>query len=332
MTAVMADQDGGDPGPGGPGPGGPAPGPARPRGGPGAPAAPAGPGRPAGDAARPGRAARRDPGLRPARPRPGPPAGRRRGRQPPHRGLRDRHQPRGLRHRPRLRPARPDRAGANPATPAPGTALAGLPARLNLTIPATALPGLASRAGRDRPTAPPRRPGRPLGLHPARQPGPPGSRRTRPTAGHGGPPDGQAGGRDRTGRTATAPGRSPCPAAGSSPCASTRCPSCECDHRYETHGYQPSDRLRHLVQVRDGACTFPPCSRRSVEAQFDQVTLWVLDSNVRARRFYEAVGWLADGARKIEESRGFPIAQVRYKRSLKPSGTGPALSCLSCAA
>jgi ribosomal protein S18 acetylase RimI-like enzyme len=71
---------------------------------------------------------------------------------------------------------------------------------------------------------------------------------------------------------------------------------------------------------------------RLAEAQFDRVTLWVLDSNVRARRFYEAGGWLADGARKIEESRGFPIAQVRYKRSLKPSGTGPALSCLSCAA
>jgi ribosomal protein S18 acetylase RimI-like enzyme len=71
---------------------------------------------------------------------------------------------------------------------------------------------------------------------------------------------------------------------------------------------------------------------RLAEAQFDQVTLWVLDSNVRARRFYEAGGWLADGQRKIEESRGFPIAQVRYKRSLMPSGTGPALSCLCRAA
>jgi ribosomal protein S18 acetylase RimI-like enzyme len=71
---------------------------------------------------------------------------------------------------------------------------------------------------------------------------------------------------------------------------------------------------------------------RLAEAQFDQVTLWVLDSNGRARRFYEAGGWLADGARKMEESRGFPIAQVRYKWSLIPSGTERALSCLCRAA
>jgi hypothetical protein len=30
----------------------------------------------------------------------------------------------------------------------------------------------------------------------------------------------------------------------------------DCDHRYDARGYQPSDRLRHLVQIRDGTCTF----------------------------------------------------------------------------
>src|ERR1700744_4805366 len=44
-------------------------------------------------------------------------------------------------------------------------------------------------------------------------------------------------------------------------------------------------------------------------AGFTQVTLWVLDSNVRARRFYEAGGWSADGGQKLDESRGFPITQ-----------------------
>jgi hypothetical protein len=68
------------------------------------------------------------------------------------------------------------------------------------------------------------------------------------------------------------------------------------------------------------------------EARFGQATLWVLDSNARARRFYEAGGWRADGAQKIEESWGFPITQVRYKRSLTPSGTGAVLSCLCHAA
>ena len=45
---------------------------------------------------------------------------------------------------------------------------------------------------------------------------------------------------------------------------------------------------------------------RLAEAKFDQVTLWVLDSNVRARRFYEAGGWLADGARKSTKAEASP--------------------------
>ena len=43
-------------------------------------------------------------------------------------------------------------------------------------------------------------------------------------------------------------------------------------------------------------------------------------SNVRARRFYEAVGWLADGALKSDESRGFPMTEVRYHKSLSVAG------------
>ena len=54
---------------------------------------------------------------------------------------------------------------------------------------------------------------------------------------------------------------------------------------------------------------------RLATAGFTQVTLWVLDSNVRARWFYEAGGWSADEGQKLDESRGFPITQVRYRRS-----------------
>jgi hypothetical protein len=42
-----------------------------------------------------------------------------------------------------------------------------------------------------------------------------------------------------------------------------------CDHRHESRGYQPGDTLRHLVQVRDGTCTFPPCSRHARESDFE---------------------------------------------------------------
>jgi hypothetical protein len=46
-------------------------------------------------------------------------------------------------------------------------------------------------------------------------------------------------------------------------------PTRDCDHRLETRAYQPGDRLRHLVQVRDGECSFPTCSRHARESDFE---------------------------------------------------------------
>ena len=46
-------------------------------------------------------------------------------------------------------------------------------------------------------------------------------------------------------------------------------PTYACDHRHESHAYQPNDALRHLVQVRDGTCTFPSCSRHARESDFE---------------------------------------------------------------
>ena len=49
---------------------------------------------------------------------------------------------------------------------------------------------------------------------------------------------------------------------------------------------------------------------------YGQVTLWVLTSNARARRFYEAAGLRPDGAVKVDDGRGFALSEVRYRRSL----------------
>jgi hypothetical protein len=46
-------------------------------------------------------------------------------------------------------------------------------------------------------------------------------------------------------------------------------PLTDCDHRYESHAYQPSDTLRHLVEIRDGTCTFPSCSRHARHCDFE---------------------------------------------------------------
>jgi GNAT superfamily N-acetyltransferase len=47
---------------------------------------------------------------------------------------------------------------------------------------------------------------------------------------------------------------------------------------------------------------------------FTAATLWVLDTNHRARRFYEAAGWRADGSKKDVEVAGAVLHEVRYRR------------------
>jgi GNAT superfamily N-acetyltransferase len=55
---------------------------------------------------------------------------------------------------------------------------------------------------------------------------------------------------------------------------------------------------------------------RLAAAGYRQATLWVLDSNARARRFYERAGWAEDGGVQHDGSRGFPITELRYRRQL----------------
>jgi GNAT superfamily N-acetyltransferase len=52
------------------------------------------------------------------------------------------------------------------------------------------------------------------------------------------------------------------------------------------------------------------------ELGYADATLWVLDGNARARRFYERAGWAPDGAVLTDDSRGFAIHEVRYRRLL----------------
>jgi GNAT superfamily N-acetyltransferase len=47
-----------------------------------------------------------------------------------------------------------------------------------------------------------------------------------------------------------------------------------------------------------------------------EVTLWVLDANARARRFYEVAGFRADGAVKTDDRGTFQLRELRYRRAL----------------
>jgi len=55
---------------------------------------------------------------------------------------------------------------------------------------------------------------------------------------------------------------------------------------------------------------------RLTSAGYSQATLWVLQSNARARRFYECGGWLQDGGLKCDDSLGFPLPEIRYRKHL----------------
>ena len=52
---------------------------------------------------------------------------------------------------------------------------------------------------------------------------------------------------------------------------------------------------------------------------FDDAVLWVLKSNQRARRFYEAMGFRLDGESKTIDW-GTPLKAVRYRKALRPYG------------
>ena len=58
------------------------------------------------------------------------------------------------------------------------------------------------------------------------------------------------------------------------------------------------------------------------ELGFAEASLWVLEDNPRARRFYEREGWTPDGARKQDEFLGVTVDEVRYRRTLF-SGSDP---------
>jgi GNAT superfamily N-acetyltransferase len=55
------------------------------------------------------------------------------------------------------------------------------------------------------------------------------------------------------------------------------------------------------------------------DARFRTAILWVLSGNERAIRFYEATGWRADGATRVEKAdalKGITVAELRMARTL----------------
>ncbi|WP_222850046.1 hypothetical protein, partial [Trebonia kvetii] len=141
------------------------------------------------------------------------------------------------------RPARGRPGRPQPPGPGPRRALGTLPARVTITVTEALLRELAAQAAQ-----PPQRRSSAVASKP-RSGAPPGDWELTPSK-----PGSWAltlpGGRHLTVRFDLVPTHA-------------------CDHRYQTSAYQPGDRLRRLIQVRDHQCTFPTCSRAARESDFE---------------------------------------------------------------
>ena len=188
-----------------------------------------------------------------------------------------------------------------PPTPAPGgpapphgeapPPLVALPGRINLTATADHLAELlsAETGPPDGPAPPGARASGGWALAPRGTPG------TRAAAGPPGDPDWcrtwaltLPGGRELTARLEPVP-------------------TYECDHRHESHAYQPNDRLRHLVQVRDHTCTFPTCSRHARDSDFEHAIPYdqggrtcACNAGARSRKCH-----------RVKQSPGWKVTQPR---------------------
>ena len=66
-----------------------------------------------------------------------------------------------------------------------------------------------------------------------------------------------------------------------------------------------------------GARVMAAALARLAESGYDTCSLWVLEQNDRARRFYSALGFTPDGATRVEAAgTAYPLLEVRYSRSI----------------
>jgi ribosomal protein S18 acetylase RimI-like enzyme len=67
-------------------------------------------------------------------------------------------------------------------------------------------------------------------------------------------------------------------------------------------------------------------AERRLEGQhFIAFTLWVLEGNAEARRFYEARGFRLDGGRRQETIGGSLLTEVRYEKSMTQPEPAPSV-------
>ncbi|HEX6453199.1 MAG TPA: DUF222 domain-containing protein [Trebonia sp.] len=91
-----------------------------------------------------------------------------------------------------------------------------------------------------------------------------------------------------------------------------------CDHRYATSAYRPTSLLRHLVQIRDGECTFTGCFRPARQSDFEHAVPYdkggptdACNAGARSRRCH-----------RVKQGPGWTLTQPEpgWHRWTTPSG------------
>jgi len=170
--------------------------------------------------------------------------------------------------------ARPGRGRRHQPQPRPpGPASSALPARINITVTEALLHQLAAQAAQPRPGAPP------------------GDWELAP----------------RTGKNGNSRWVLTLPGGRKLALRFDDVPTHACDHRYQTSAYQPGDRLRRLVQVRDHECTFPPCTRPAHASDFEHAIPYdkggrtdACNAGARSRRCHQ-----------VKQSPGWTVTQPK---------------------
>jgi hypothetical protein len=84
-------------------------------------------------------------------------------------------------------------------------------------------------------------------------------------------------------------------------------PTYDCDHRFESSRHDPGDMLRHLVQVRDGKCSFPVCARGARETDFEHAQPYDKGGRTCACNAHAC----SRSCHRAKQSRGWRVAKPR---------------------
>lgn len=91
------------------------------------------------------------------------------------------------------------------------------------------------------------------------------------------------------------------------------CPTRDDDRDRATTGEVTSIYLAPEVWgLGNGVALLAASIDQVIAAGYEVATLWALDTNTRARRFYEIGGWKTDGATKAHDWGTFVCTDVRY--------------------